>query len=110
MGQMFGRVERAETLVAELDAMLEAAKPAPGDEGPRAALSEAGSLTSGAGTLANAILDAAGIRNVATELGLEGMGRLPLEVLVMVAPGMLITSSRYEGRALAEAALDHPVL
>ncbi|HET7409914.1 MAG TPA: ABC transporter substrate-binding protein, partial [Paracoccaceae bacterium] len=110
MGRLLGREARAEALVAELDARLEAAKPAPGSAPPRAALRDAGSLTSGVGTLANAIVEAAGLGSIAAELGLKGMARLPLETLVMAAPDMLITSGRYEGRSLAEASLDHPAL
>ena len=110
MGRLLGRDARAEGLVAELDARLQAAAPAAGSPTPRAALREAGSITSGAGTLANAIMEAAGLGNVANELGLHGLARLPLETLVMAAPDMLVTSRRYEGRALAEASLDHPAL
>src|SRR5690606_14379798 len=109
-GRLLGREARAEALVVDLDARLQAARPAPGSPTPRAALREAGSLTSGAGTLANAIVDAAGLGNIANEFGLQGLARLPLETLVMAAPDMLVTSRRYDGRSLAEASLDHPAL
>ena len=52
------------------------------------ALFYANAYTSGAGTLADEILTAAGFRNIAAERGVTGLARLPLEVLVLEAPDL----------------------
>ena len=106
MGALLGTPERAEALIAEMDAVLDAS-PAP-EPRPRAALFYSNGYTSGAGTLANEILNAAGYVNVAVEHGIEGMARLPLETLVMDAPDLLVTGQDYAAPALAQGILGHP--
>ncbi len=109
MGEALDRAARAEELVAELDARLDALPPASGAP-PRAALYSANSYTSGAGSLSDAVVRAAGFANVAAELGIAGTARLPLEALVMAAPDVVITGRRFTPPSLAEAVLDHPAL
>ena len=69
MGALLGQPERAAALVAAMDATL-AAPPPPGPP-PRAALYYANGYTSGAGTLADEILTAAGYANIAAERGVR---------------------------------------
>lgn len=109
MGRLLGREERAEALVAELDARLDAARPHDRAR-PRAALRHANGYSSGSGTLANAITEAAGFRNMAAERGLRGIARLPLEALVMAQPDLLITDREGEAPALVQEAMSHPAL
>lgn len=109
MGAALGREARAEAVIAELDAALATVPPARG-EAPRAALYEANAYTTGSGALSDAVLRAAGFTNLAAELGIAGLARLPLEVLVMAAPDLVITGDRYEPPSLGEAILDHPAL
>ncbi|MGM0585702.1 MAG: ABC transporter substrate-binding protein [Pseudomonadota bacterium] len=109
MGRMFGREARAEALVAEFDSRLEAARPRDRAR-PRAALRHANGYSSGAGTLASAITEAAGFRNMAAERGMRGIARLPLEALVMAQPDLLITDREGEAPALAQEAMRHPAL
>ena len=109
MGQVLGRVDVAEALVAAFDADLAALRSEIGDR-PRAALYYANGYTSGDRTLAGHILAAAGFDNVAMEAGLEVSGVLPLERLVMAQPDIVISGRRYRGASRAEELLDHPAL
>ncbi len=106
MGALLGREARAAELVAAMDAALAAAPPA--GPAPRAALFYANAYTSGAGTLADAILTAAGFRNVAAERGVTGLARLPLELLVLEAPDLVVTGQDYATPARAQEVLRHP--
>lgn len=110
MGALLGREPQAEALVAELDARLEAARAAPHEARPLAALRYANSWSSGTGTLSHEILEAAGLRNLAAEMGLSGTARLPLERLVMGAPELLVTGRPYAPPSMAEQEVRHPAL
>ena len=108
MGKLLGREQRAEELIGDLDRELErlASNPV-----PRAtiALYYANGYTAGAGTLANAAVEAAGLDNLGAKLGLQGTARLPLEELVMANPDLITRGERqYEAPALAEQNLAHP--
>jgi len=108
MGAHLGREAAAAQLVAEFDAGL-AGITTP--ETPlRAATYYARSYTSGTRSLAHEILQAAGLSNIASELGLSAGGILPLEQLAMADPEFLVTGRDYGGRSRAEDVLDHPVL
>lgn len=107
MGALLGREARAEELVRELDA---AEAPQPPGPRPRAALVYANAYSSGAGTLADAILAAAGLRNVAAERGMVGMGRLPLEIIALERPDLVVLGQDYGQPALAQQTLRHPIL
>ena len=112
MGRLLGREARAQEVVAAYEAELaRLADEARGLPRARAAFFYANSYTSGAGTLADAILDRAGFDNAVRERGLAGSARLPLEVLVMERP-FLVRTTHISGRspALAYAPLDHPAL
>lgn len=106
MGALLGAPARAGALIAWMDRAL--AAPAPQGARPRAALFYANGYTSGAGTLAHQILDAAGYANVAAGRGLAGLTRLPLEVLVTETPDMVVTGQDYATPALAQEVLRHP--
>lgn len=109
MGEVLGRPDNAQTLIRKFDEDL-AAEHAPTGRRPRAATYYANSYTSGGGTLAASVMDAAGLTNIAEELGFEGGGRLPLEALVMANPDLIISGRRFETPALAESVLAHPAL
>lgn len=110
VGAALGRTGMAEEMIARFDADLaRLARPGPA-AGPRAALVAANRYVSGQDGLAGRILAAAGLANVAAELGLRGSGPVPLEVLVMADPDIIVTSTPYPGASRAEAVLDHPAL
>ncbi|WP_107990216.1 ABC transporter substrate-binding protein [Breoghania corrubedonensis] len=107
MGTLLARPERAEALVADLDAGLDQARAT--RSGRRVALSFSNSYTSGVGTLSQAVLDAAGLDNIAGELGIEGTERLPLETLIMADPDLIVSGERdYGAPALAGENFRHP--
>jgi iron complex transport system substrate-binding protein len=106
MGDLLGRSERAEALIAAMDAGL--AEVTPQGPPPSAILYQSASWTSGAGTLADAILTAAGYDNLSARLGLEGMAPLSLERLVLARPDVLVGGATYAAPALAQEVLRHP--
>lgn len=108
IGTLLHRQERAAELIAELDeglALLEA-MPA---TGRKIALYDANSYTTGAGTLANEVFQAAGLVNIAESLGIVGSTRIPLELLITAQPDLIATSYRdYGAPALAQENFVHP--
>jgi len=109
MGEVLGRGEAAEVLVADFDRRLEALKDET-DNRPSAALYHANGYTSGDRTLAGQILQAAGFENAAARAGFSSGGFLPLEILAMLDPDALITGRRHAGASRSEEILDHPVV
>ena len=110
MGHLLGREERAEALLAEMDAVLARAYPADSVDAI-AGLYGANSVTSGAGTLVDDALGHAGLGNLGAELGISGTAKLPLEVLITHTPDILIGRSRWsEAPAMAYDAYDHPAM
>ena len=109
VGALLGQDARAEAMAAAFEADLAALR-AEVRERPRAALYYANGYTLGGRSLAGQILLAAGFDNVASEAGYDGGGRLPLELLVALAPEIVIEGQRYAGASRSEAILDHPVL
>ena len=108
MGDILGRRERAEALVAVLDRKLAEAKEQP-HPNITVATYYANSFTSGAGTLIDAVVAASGLTNLATKLGLTGTQQFPLELLVMAKPDMLVDSeAHYATPALAQQTFVHP--
>lgn len=110
MGEVLHRREQANEMLERFDADLEHLQQRRGP--PRTAvLHHASSYTSGAGTLSNEILDAAGYANAAANLGLSGTVKLPLEQLVLAAPDLVVTDATWEGSpALAQQTFSHPAL
>lgn len=113
MGRTLGREAVARAMVARFDADLarlrEGRDGPPEGDAPRAALYSANGHSAGPGTLSADILAAAGLRNAPAEAGYGG-GKLPLEVLAMLAPDIVVTARRYPGGSRAEAVMDHPVV
>ena len=107
MGALLGREDEAAELVAAFDARLA------GLAGDRSdldvAIYEPDSFALGPGTLAHAVVEAAGLTNVADALGVTGMGRVPLEIIVMQAPDILVTTDDGDQvRVRAEENFAHP--
>lgn len=108
MGDLLGRQQRAASLIAEMDAGLAqlAANTVPNKT---VALYYANSYTTGGGTLADAIVKAAGLSNIADTLALEGLARLPLELLLTAKPDLIVAGdNHYEAPALAQQNFVHP--
>ncbi len=111
MGAALGRAEAAEASVAQFE-VDRAALRARIDALPReeAALYYARGFTGGQHSLANEILDAAGLDNLAAGLGFTYGGQIALETLVLMDPEKLILGRRFAGWSEAQALLDHPAL
>lgn len=109
MGELLGQEAEAAQLLAGYDARLAALAPV-GPARPRTALYAANGYTAGRKSLAGQVLLAAGLSNVAEELGYTHAGNLPLELLVMADPDMLMTTTPYPFASRSEEILDHPAL
>lgn len=112
LGDRLGLTDHAASLVAEMRRRIAAVG---ADQLPaaqmRAAFYYPNGFSEGRGTLADAVLKAAGLRNVADEAGLHGLGSLPLELLLTTRPDLLILQhSRANAQSLAARALLHPAL
>ena len=108
LGDLVGERVKAEALIAAFDRELQKVeRPA---SPPLAAFYFANSYTSGRGTLAGSILEAAGLRNLGAELGLEDTASLPLEVLVTAKPDLVVKGRVYDQPALAQEVFVHPAL
>ena len=110
MGDVLGREPEAAAAVAAFEAGLAALAGAPAADAPRAALYQAGGWSSGRASLPGEVLAAAGLANVASELGLPAGGFLPLEVLVRAAPDLIVTGQPWPGASRAEDRAAHPAL
>lgn len=109
MGELLHREDSAAEQIAAFEQRLAGFRDgiAPA---PRAALYFANGYTSGDQTLAGDILAAAGLANIAAELGLVSGGVIPLETLAMAQPDTVVTGRPYPGASRSEEILSHPVV
>ena len=77
----------------------------------RAIFFQSGGYVPGAETFENAIMEAAGLSNVALELGIRGYGRMGLEELIKARPDVIIFSSEQrDSKTVRGEVLDHPAI
>ena len=109
VAEAVGHPGRGRAMLAEMDTIL-AAVPPP-ERRPTALLYQPNGFTAGAGTLADAVLSAAGFANLGASSGLHGYGFLPLETVVANPPDLLIRA-HYDARRPSEGErlLRHPAL
>jgi iron complex transport system substrate-binding protein len=98
-----GQPTRGAALVARIDAAVVAAH-RPGPPVP-ALIWQAGGLVPGEGTLADALMQAAGLRNASRDYRLRNWDVLPLEYLVADPPRLLLSD-----KAAGDRMMRHPVL
>ena len=111
VGDLVQERARAELVVADLDARLAAAAPAPGAVAPRAAVFQPGGFTAGRGSFEHELLLAAGLANVASERGIDFYGYLSLEEVLMLRPDLIVSPGYVPGRpSIGEQMLAHPAL
>ena len=108
MGDLVGERAKAEAMVAAFDEDVRRLETP--ELRPLAAFYFANSYTSGRGTLPSSVLEAAGLRNLGAELGLEQTAALPLEVLVTAKPDLVVKGRTYSRPALAQEIFAHPAL
>jgi len=102
--------ERGEALIAAFDARLAAAAPTDARR-PRVAFLSLGLYTNGAGTLVDAVFQAAGLDNAARGWGIDFIGPVALETLVLDPPDAFVMG-RESGPdpSLSAEVLDHPAI
>lgn len=109
VGTVLGRAAEAEAMIARFQSDIETLR-STNPHRPSAAMYFPNGYTSGAGTIANEILELTGFSNVGATAGLTGGGTLPLERLVMAQPDLVVTSTPYPGASRSEEILTHPAL
>ncbi len=106
-----GARDAADALLAEFDRRLRAVTVPHVPNMPTAVVYQVNGLAAGPGSLADSVLRAAGLRNLAGELGLGPGGQLALEALVAKPPDLIILSGPVdEYRAAIADNLRHPAL
>lgn len=109
MGQLLHRQAQAARLVAEMESRLAAIPHR--TEAKTAAFYYRGGYTAGAGTLEGQVLEKAGLDNLAEKLNINGIARLPLEVLVLNTPDYLVRGlPRYKAGLQEFRDSHHPAL
>ena len=91
IGAALGQSARAEALAAGMDRRLVALAAASPASRPRALYVTAGGMSSGAGTFIDAILQAAGVRNLTAEKGRSGWAWVDMEALALDPPDLFVT-------------------
>ncbi len=110
LAQAVGETERGEDVIRQFDERLRAARSLVPSQ-PTAIAYQVGSYVSGADSLLDAALRAAGYRNLAREARLGAGGRMPLEDLVASPPDLLILANAADDfKTVLADNLRHPAL
>lgn len=110
-GDVLGASERGARLVAEIDRAVSLAEKTARAGQPSTALPlQRRGYASGRETMVSSVLEAAGLVNAAEKLGIDTIGRAPLEAILKLRPDLLVVEG--DGPALdqATAFLKHPAL
>ncbi|WP_449255736.1 ABC transporter substrate-binding protein [Bosea sp. (in: a-proteobacteria)] len=111
MAALLGEEARGARLVAEIDARLAAIAARRPAGHPRAVVLRPNGFTVGRGSLVDEILTAAGLDNLAADLGIESYGQIALETVALSKAQMLILNDTPGGRpSLAGEVLHHPLI
>ena len=103
-----GHPERGEALIADLDARLAAITPA--TRPLRALVLRPNAFTVAPGGLGDTLIRAAGLVNVAAEIGRDRFGQVPLEAAALADADLIVTDEGAPGLpSLADTLLHHPV-
>ena len=111
LGALIGQNAKAETIASAYERDLTALRARQCPMKPTAIAYEQNGVVLGEGTLADSVIDAAGLTNLAIELGYSAMTPLPLEELVSHQPDIVIVSEPMaDAPALADQIAHHPAL
>lgn len=103
--------EAGEAMIAHLDARIDAARAARPDVRPLAVVYSPNGFTLGPRSLSGALIAIAGFDNLAERAGIERVGQLPLEQLLLAEPDILIVEAEHShAPAMATEFLAHPAL
>ncbi len=104
-----GHPERGEAMAAELDATL--ARVVPASRLLRVLVLRPNAFTVSPGSLGDAIIRAAGLVNVAAQIGRDRTGSVPLEAAALADADLVVVDASKAGTpSLADALLHHPIL
>lgn len=108
VAEALGYPERGEALVADLDAKL--ATVIPSTRPLRALVMRPNAFTVAPGGLGDALIRAAGLVNVAAEIGRDWFGQVPLEAAALADADLIVVDEGAPGLpSLADTLLHHPV-
>lgn len=111
VGAAIGRGERGDELIAGMRARVEHLRRLEPARRVDAVVVRPGGFTVDAGSLPDALMTLAGLRNVPAEHGLDRWGSLSVETLLRTEPElMILTTYRAADPSLANAVLAHPAL
>lgn len=100
-----------EAMIADLDARIDAARALLPAHRPLAVVYSPNGFTLGPRSLSGALIDIAGFDNLAERAGIERVGQLPLEQLLLAEPDILIVEAEHtHAPAMATQFLAHPAL
>ncbi|MFD6321141.1 ABC transporter substrate-binding protein [Methylorubrum thiocyanatum] len=108
VAEALGHPQRGEALVADLDARL--ASVIPSTRPLRALVMRPNAFTVAPGGLGDALIRAAGLVNVAAEIGRDRFGQVPLEAAALADADLIVVDEGAPGLpSLADTLLHHPV-
>lgn len=111
LGKVLGTQQKAEKIASQFEADVQRLIEAQPNEKARAGVYYANGYTAGDGSLVNELITTAGLQNIASNLGLKGTSKLPLELLILEAPQLLVEGTKFSDKpALAFELLSHPAL
>jgi iron complex transport system substrate-binding protein len=111
MGKILHREAKAEAVAKSFETGLSAVKASVCGPAPTAIAYGQNGISQGAGTLADSVMRAAGLRNLAAELGYAGMTPFPLELLIEHRPDIVILPEQLStAPSLADLTLKDPAL
>jgi iron complex transport system substrate-binding protein len=103
--------DKGRRLIEEIDRRIAAVAGKPRSRRPTAVVLNPNGATVGQGTLADQVMTAAGLDNIAARLRTDNYGQIPLEVVALHKVDVLIVSAARDGPpAMATEALRHPIL
>ncbi|KQQ29273.1 ABC transporter substrate-binding protein [Methylobacterium sp. Leaf123] len=104
-----GHAGRGAAMVADLDARLAAVTPS--QKPLRALVMRPNAFTVAPGGLGDALIRAAGLVNVAAEIGRDRFGQVPLEAAALASADIIVLDEGEPGTpSLADTLLQHPIL
>ncbi|MCY4044765.1 MAG: ABC transporter substrate-binding protein [Cellvibrionales bacterium] len=112
LGKLLNQEKKAASLLREFDTRLDLlSDQSKGKPDQTAIFYAPNGFTHGRGTMYDAILSAAGLSNLAAELGIQGHGYISLETLLWYEPDIIILEDDFsENHSLSQQMLNHPAL
>lgn len=110
VGRAVGQPARAEAMVARIRTAFNGAPRVPSPDAPTALVVAPNGFTVGPGSLVDALVTAAGLRNLGAEARFARQRRISLEGIVRLAPDVLIIDADETSPARAYEMLHHPAI